>query len=169
VVMIGIIPRRCVNLPPGALGALARSIIANRVLEGSALEEFQRRFGEWLGVPHVFGTSTGRSAFQLALEALGLERGREIVFPYVYYPLTIERGRRDDLRRYLLRHGIDSKITDMSDCLALEAFGEVDNMRDKRFGPGEESILEICVYSVISERSIRRLVEVVRTWAQSNL
>jgi perosamine synthetase len=416
--MIGIIPRRCVNLPPGALGALARSIIANRVLEGSALEEFQRRFGEWLDVPHVFGTASGRSAFELALEALGLERGKEIVFPvftfpvipmvarmlgytpvfcdvepdtfncgpehiearitdktgvvvathlygqpcpiqeivrlarkrnirvledcahacgarvdgrqvgsfgdvgvfsfaegknmpcfgggaiatadeevarrarevlaeapmpekgsitrkafstwvkwlltrpsifgitayqvlrlklflgqplmdsavgdelidefarsaprvtrmaniqaaigllqldhidafnegarrnarilnealrdvpgikaprsgkgdhiYVYYPLTIERGRRDDLRRYLLRHGIDSKITDMSDCLALDAFGEVDRIGHKRFGPGEESILEVCVYPVISERSIRRLVEVVRTWAQRN-
>lgn len=412
---IGAIPRRCVNLPPGALRTLAGCIVGNRVQEGPALEEFYKRFGEWLGVPYVFGTSTGRSAFQLALEALGLERGREIVFPvftfpvipmlakmlgytpvfcdvdpdtfnsgpehiepkitdktgavvathlfgqpcpiqkiaelarkqnirvledcahacgvridgrqvgtfgdvgvfsfaegknmpcfgggviatadegiarrageiltkapipargaitgkafsiwikwlltrpfvfgitayqvlrlklllgqplmdsavgdelleefarsvprvtrmanlqaaiglvqldridafnegarhnaqiltegigdvtgvkaqrsvkgnhiYVYYPLRIERGKRDGLRRHLLRHGIDSKITDMSDCSTLEAFHHVENARDKRIGPTGDSILEVCVYPVISERSIRRLGRVIRTWA----
>ena len=413
--LIGSIPRRCVNLPPGALRTLIRCIRANRVREGPALEEFSKRFGEWLGVPYVFGASTGRSAFHLALEALGLERGREIVFPvftfpvipmvarrlgyrpvfcdvdpdtfnsgpehiepritdktgavvathlfgqpcpiqeiaelgrkrnirvledcahacgvrvdgrqvgtfgdvgvfsfaegknmpcfgggaiatgdeglarrareiltkapmlakdtitrkafsiwvkwlltrpfvfgitayqvlrlklllgqplmdsavgdelleefarsaaritrmanlqaaigllqldhidafnegarhnaqilteglgdvtgikpprsvkgdhiYVYYPLRIEGGRRDDLRRHLLRHGIDSKITDMSDCSALEAFRHADNTRDKRAAPREDSILEVCVYPVISERSIHRLARVIRAWA----
>ena len=412
----GTIPRRCVNLPPGALRTLIRCIRANRVREGPALEEFFKRFGEWLGVPYVFGASAGRAAFQLALEALGLERGREIIFPvftfpvipvvarmlgytpvfcdvdpntfnsgpehiearitdqtgavvathlfgqpcpiqeitelarkrnirvledcahacgvrvdgrqvgtfgdvgvfsfaegknmpcfgggaiatadegiarrageiltkapmpakdtitrnafsiwvkwlltrpfvfgitayqvlrlklllgqplmdsavgdelleefaksaprvtrmanlqaaigllqldhidafnegarhnaqmlteglgdvsgikapcsvkgnhiYVYYPLTIERGRRDSLRRYLLRHGIDSKISDMSDCSALGAFRDADNVRHKRNSASEGSILEICVYPVIPEKSIRRLVQVIRAWAQ---
>ena len=29
---------------------------------------------------------------------------------YVYYPLTVAPEKRDELRRYLLRHGFDSKI-----------------------------------------------------------
>jgi dTDP-4-amino-4,6-dideoxygalactose transaminase len=413
--LIGTIPRRCVNLPPGALRTLIRCIRANRVQEGPALEGFSKKFAEWLGVPYVFGASTGRSAFQLALEALGLERGKEIIFPvftfpvipmiammlgyrpvfcdvdtdtfnsepehierritdqtgavvathlfgqpcpiheivglarkrnirvledcahacgvrvdgrqvgtfgdvgvfsfaegknmpcfgggaiatadegiarraeeiltkapmpakdtitrnalsiwikwlltrpfvfgitayqvlrlklffghplmdsavgndlleefaksapdvtrmanlqaaigllqlhhidafnegarhnaqiltgglgdvtgikapcrlkgdhiYVYYPLKIERGTRDDLRRYLLRHGIDSKFTDMSDCSALEAFRHADNTQDQRAAGREDSILEVCVYPVISEKSIRRLARVIRAWA----
>ena len=85
--LVGSIPRRCVNLPPGTIRALASCIIGNTVQEGPALEEFYGKFGEWLGVPHVFGASTGRSAFQLALEALGLEKGKEIIFPVFTFPV----------------------------------------------------------------------------------
>ena len=40
-----------------------------------------------MGVPYVFGAFTGRSAFQLALEALALEKGREIIFPVFTFPV----------------------------------------------------------------------------------
>ena len=412
--LIGTIPRRSVNLPPGTLRALAQCIVGNTVQEGPAIEAFQRRFGEWLGASYVFGAFTGRSAFQLALEALALEKGREIIFPvftfpviplvakmlgykpvfceidpetfnsgpeqikasitdqtaavvathlfgqpcpirdiialarrrnirvledcahacgvrvdgqqvgtfgdigvfsfaegknmpcfgggaiatrdetiaqrartalsrapmpskktilgkacsvwakwlltrpsifgltaypalrlklllgqplmdsavgdellgefsgsaprvvrfanlqaaigllqlqqidtfnagarrnaqiltenlkeatcvkpprstgsdhiYVYYPLTVAPEKRDDLRRHLLLHGFDSKITDMSDCLTLRAFQDSDGSRDKGRDPTEASILEICVYPAIPERSIRRLAKVIREW-----
>ena len=85
--LIGTIPRRCVNLPPGTLRTLAQCIASNTVQEGAAIEEFHRRFGEWLGVPHVFGAFTGRSAFQLALESLALEKGKEIIFPVFTFPV----------------------------------------------------------------------------------
>jgi dTDP-4-amino-4,6-dideoxygalactose transaminase len=76
-----------VNLPPGAFGLLLRSIIGKTVQEGPALDEFSRRFGDWLGVPYVFGASEGRSAFRLALEALDLEKGKEIIFPVFTFPV----------------------------------------------------------------------------------
>lgn len=85
--IIGMVPRRCVNLPPGALGLLLRSIISKTVQDGPALDEFSRRFGNWLGVPYVFGASEGRSAFQLALEALDLDKGKEIIFPVFTFPI----------------------------------------------------------------------------------
>ena len=85
--IIGMVPRRCVNLPPGALGLLLRNIIGKTVQDGPALDEFSRRFGDWLGVPYVFGASEGRSAFQLALEALDLEKGKEIIFPVFTFPV----------------------------------------------------------------------------------
>ena len=415
--LIGTIPRRCVNLPPGTLQTLVQCISGNTVQEGPAIEEFQGRFGEWLGGSSVFGAFTGRSAFQLALEALALEKGREIIFPvftfpvipmvakmlgykpvfceidpetfnsgpehfkakfndqtgavvathlfgqpcpireiadlalkrnirvledcahacgvrvdgrqvgtfgdigvfsfaegknmpcfgggaiatrdeaiagrarsvlsrapmpekktvlekafsiwvkwlltrpsifgltaypvlrlklllgqplmdsavgdellgefsgssprvsrfanlqaaigllqleqiddfnagarrnarilteglkgatgvkaprsmtddhiYVYYPLTVAPEKRDDLRRHLLRHGFDSKITDMSDCSALKTFRESEEPRDKGRISTEDSILEICVYPVISERSMRRLAQVIGAWSPS--
>lgn len=411
--IIGSIPRRCVNLPPGSLRSLISCTIGGRLQEGPAIKKFYKEFGDWLGGTNVFGAASGRSAFQLALEALGLEKGKEIIFPiftfpvmpmvakmigykpvfcevdpvtfnsgpehiapkinentgavlathlfgqpcpineiaaltreqgvrlmedcahacgvrvdgrlvgtfsdvgifsfaegknmpcygggaiatadeeiarraaeilskasipgkdavlkkgidiwlkwlltrpevfgltvypalrlkllmgqplmdstvgdellesfaasnhqvvrmnnlqaeiglrqikridtfnegarqnariltenladksgigvpssadgehiYVYYPLTVEPNRRDDLRRYLLKNGFDSKITDMSDCSMLKQFHD-SSTEEGRSGPREASILEICVYPVISENSIRRLARVIQSW-----
>ena len=86
---------------------------------------------------------------------------------YVYYPLTVAPERRDALRRYLLRHGIDAKITDMSDCSLLRQFSDGRSQANPRSGPTEASILEICVYPVIPERHIRRLGRIIRSWTQA--
>ena len=86
---------------------------------------------------------------------------------YVYYPLTVEPTQRDDLRRYLLKNGFDSKITDMSDCSRLKQFYDNRDEKDQS-GPRAASILEICVYPVISENSIRRLAQVIQSWAQKS-
>jgi dTDP-4-amino-4,6-dideoxygalactose transaminase len=85
--LIGTVPRRCVNLPRGSLRTLIRCRLAQKVQEGPEVEEFYREFGQWLGAAHVFGASSGRSAFQLALEALGLEKGAEIIFPIFTFPV----------------------------------------------------------------------------------
>ena len=79
--LIGSVPRRCVNLPPGSLRTLVSSVLGKKVQQGPAIEEFYTKFAQWLGVPHVLGAASGRSAFQLALEALGLGKGAEIIFP----------------------------------------------------------------------------------------
>jgi dTDP-4-amino-4,6-dideoxygalactose transaminase len=81
------VPRRCVNLPPGSLFKLIGSVLTNSVRTGPALNIFHQEFGKWLGVAHVCGTSSGRTAFQLALEALDLEKGAEIIFPTFTFPV----------------------------------------------------------------------------------
>jgi len=85
--IIGTIPRRCVNLPPGALRTLISSALGNTAQEGPALEAFPGKFSAWLGARYVFGAASGRSAFQLALESLGLEKGKEIIFPAFTFPV----------------------------------------------------------------------------------
>lgn len=85
--IIGSVPRRCVNLPPGSLIKLLGTVFGIKVQEGPATEEFYRKFANWLGTSHVFGAASGRSAFQLALEALGLEKGAEIIFPVFTFPV----------------------------------------------------------------------------------
>jgi dTDP-4-amino-4,6-dideoxygalactose transaminase len=86
---------------------------------------------------------------------------------YVYYPLVVDGGKRDELRRYLLRHGIDSKITDMSECSELRTFARTKSPGDRPRQPMEASILEICVYPVIPEKDIHHLARVIRTWADN--
>ena len=85
--LIGSVPRRCVNLPPGSLRTLISCVIGNKVQEGPAIEEFYRKFGQWLGTAHVLGASSGRTAFQLALESLNLAQGAEIIFPVFTFPV----------------------------------------------------------------------------------
>ncbi|MGE5173733.1 MAG: aminotransferase class I/II-fold pyridoxal phosphate-dependent enzyme [Betaproteobacteria bacterium] len=85
--IIGSIPRRCVNLPPGALRTLLGCALSGTVQEGPELDKFSRKFSQWLGVPCIFGAASGRSAFQLALESLGLEKGKEIIFPAFTFPV----------------------------------------------------------------------------------
>ncbi len=84
---IGSVPRRCVNLPPGSLKTLVSLLLQDMVQQGPAVEAFSKQFARWLGVSHVFGVSSGRSAFQLALEALELEKGAEIIFPVFTFPV----------------------------------------------------------------------------------
>jgi len=84
---------------------------------------------------------------------------------YVYYPLTVDPEKRDDLRHYLLRHGIDTKTTDMADCSTLKPFLDPEKTETPRNGPREASILEICVYPVISANEMRRIARVIRAWA----
>jgi dTDP-4-amino-4,6-dideoxygalactose transaminase len=76
-----------VNLPPGSLKTLVSCVLAKKVQHDSSIEEFYQKFAAWLGASHVFGASSGRSAFQLALEALGLEKGAEIIFPVFTFPV----------------------------------------------------------------------------------
>ncbi len=85
--LIGSVPRRCVNLPPGSLMTLVGSIVGKKVQDGPAIEKFYRKFANWLDTSHVFGAASGRSAFQLALESLGLAEGSEIIFPVFTFPV----------------------------------------------------------------------------------
>jgi len=85
--VIGSVPRRCVNLPPGSLTTLIRSILGKKVQNGPDLEEFYRKFAQWLGTSHVLGAASGRTAFQLALQALGMVKGAEIIFPVFTFPV----------------------------------------------------------------------------------
>jgi dTDP-4-amino-4,6-dideoxygalactose transaminase len=84
---------------------------------------------------------------------------------YVYYPLKVEAAKRDDLRHYLLKHGFDSKISDMSDCTLLKAFKDTERLENNQNTSREASILEICVYPVIAQDKMRRLAQDIRAWA----
>jgi len=83
---------------------------------------------------------------------------------YVYYPLTVDPGKRDALRHHLLKHGIDSKNTDMANCTLLKPFqnGQPHTLRD---GLSEASLLEICVYPVIPRQRMVDIARAIHSWA----
>ena len=46
---------------------------------GAEVEGFEREFADWVGCRHAVGTSSGTSALRLALLALGLQPGDEVI------------------------------------------------------------------------------------------
>jgi hypothetical protein len=53
----------------------------------------------------------------------------------------------------------------MSDCSALETFRDSRQATDVDHQPTEASVLEICVYPIISQHQMRRIARTIRTWA----
>jgi dTDP-4-amino-4,6-dideoxygalactose transaminase len=83
----------------------------------------------------------------------------------VYYPLTTAPEKRDALRHYLLRHGVDAKITDMCDCTALAAFRNATGPTQQPASLQAASLLDLCVYPTTAAKHIRRAAWLIWTWA----
>jgi perosamine synthetase len=48
---------------------------------GPKTEEFERKFAEYIGIPHAIATNSGTAALHLALKALGIGDGDEVILP----------------------------------------------------------------------------------------
>ncbi|MEO0085151.1 MAG: DegT/DnrJ/EryC1/StrS family aminotransferase [candidate division WOR-3 bacterium] len=59
--------------------ALGRVFGSGRFVLGPELEAFEQEFARYLDVPHAVGTNSGTDAIVLALEALGIGEGDEVI------------------------------------------------------------------------------------------
>ncbi|MHC4123437.1 MAG: DegT/DnrJ/EryC1/StrS family aminotransferase [Planctomycetota bacterium] len=57
------------------------SILKGRILSGSSIDEFERRFADYIGIRHAISTYSGTLSLCLCLEALNIEEGDEIILP----------------------------------------------------------------------------------------
>src|SRR4051794_13410809 len=53
--------------------------------QGRFIEEFERRFADFCGVEHAIATNNGTTALHLALVALGVGAGDEVIVPTLTY------------------------------------------------------------------------------------
>ena len=73
------------------IGSAIRDVIENAAFVlGPAVERFETDFAEYLDVDHVVGTSNGTTALQLALLALGIGPGDEVIVPAHTFVATAE-------------------------------------------------------------------------------
>lgn len=73
------------------LGALAGVLASRRwggIHSGSQGEAFERALGEYLDVPHVAVVANGTAGLMIALRALGIQAGDEVVVPAMTYVAT---------------------------------------------------------------------------------
>ena len=70
--------------------ALARVVPTERFILGPEVEAFEEEFARYLGVRHCIGVANGTDALAIALRALGVERGDDVVVPSFTFYATAE-------------------------------------------------------------------------------
>lgn len=64
---------------PGVDDAMKRALVNGKLILGPDVEEFERKFAEFLGVKHVIGLNSGTDALLLSLVAAGVGPGDEVI------------------------------------------------------------------------------------------
>jgi len=71
---------------PRLTAKIAEVVQAGRYILGPEVEAFEREFAEYLGARHCIGVANGTDAIAIALRALGVQPGDEVVLPsYTFY------------------------------------------------------------------------------------
>src|SRR2546421_1160303 len=69
---------------------LAEVVLTERFVLGPEVEAFEREFAAYLGVRHCVGVANGTDAITIALRALGVKPGDEVVVPSFTFYATAE-------------------------------------------------------------------------------
>src|SRR5205807_5525759 len=77
-------------LREAVLERIASVVRQGRYVLGPEVEAFERELAGYLGVRHVVGVANGTDAITIAIRALGLEPGDEVVLPSFTFYATAE-------------------------------------------------------------------------------
>src|SRR6202021_2182934 len=66
---------------PEIEGAVKAAVSGAQFIGGPAVEAFENEWAAYCGVPHAVGVANGTDALPLALRALGVQPGAEVVVP----------------------------------------------------------------------------------------
>lgn len=84
-----LIPVGKVFLDEEEIAAAAEAMRSGRLAAGPRAEEFERRFAEYLGCRHAVSLNSGTAALHLALAALGVGPGDEVIVPPLTFFATV--------------------------------------------------------------------------------
>lgn len=113
---------------------------------GDELDTFERAFASWCGTEHAIGVSSGTSALELSLRALGIGPGDEVVLPANSFIATAEAVTAtgatpclvdvDESTALLTAEIVEAAITERTRCvIPVHLYG-----RSVEMGP----LLELC-------------------------
>src|SRR5947199_8499119 len=77
-------------LRPRIRERVAAVIESGRFVLGPEVEAFEAEFAEYLGVDHVIGVANGTDAITIALRAMGIGAGDEVIVPAFTFYATVE-------------------------------------------------------------------------------
>ncbi len=75
------IPHSKPSISPDDIRAVARVMESGRLVAGSETDAFEREIASYIGLPHAAAVSSGTAGLYLALRALGVGTGDEVVIP----------------------------------------------------------------------------------------
>lgn len=70
--------------------AILAVVHSAKFIKGPAVKQFEANLAAYLGIKHVIGCANGTDALQIALMALGLKPGDEVIVPAFTYVATAE-------------------------------------------------------------------------------
>lgn len=70
--------------------AIKEVLLSSRFIKGPKLQQFEANLASYLGVKQVIGCANGTDALQIAMMALGLRPGDEVIVPAFTYVATAE-------------------------------------------------------------------------------
>ena len=75
---------------PEVQARLSEVVQRGRFILGPEVKAFEREFAAYLGVPHVIGVANGTDAITIALRAMGITVGDEVVVPSFTFYASVE-------------------------------------------------------------------------------
>ncbi len=75
-------------IPEGTYEKVIDVLKSGLLVQGKYVEQFESELKEYLGIEHVVLVSSGTAALHLALIALGIEEGDEVIVPAFTFPAT---------------------------------------------------------------------------------
>jgi dTDP-4-amino-4,6-dideoxygalactose transaminase len=76
------------RLGPEAVQAVERVLSSGHLTMGPRVSEFEEAVAGYVGVPHAIAVSSGTAALQIAISALGVGAGDEVIIPDFTHPAT---------------------------------------------------------------------------------
>lgn len=84
------------------IAAIAEVVRSGWLTTGAKVREFERRFAEYIGASHAVAVNSCTAALHLALEAIGVRHGDEVIVPVHTFAATAEVVRYFDARPVLV-------------------------------------------------------------------
>ncbi len=95
-----------------------RVIAGNAFVGGEEVAAFERDYATFTGMPHCVGVANGTDAVELALRAVGVGPGAEVVLPANTFVATAEAAARAGARIVLVDMAADGYVIDVDAALA---------------------------------------------------
>jgi dTDP-4-amino-4,6-dideoxygalactose transaminase len=77
------------NVGEEEAAAVREVLLSGNYVSGAKVEEFERRFAEYIGVKYAIAVNSGTTALHTALEAMGIGKGDEVIVPPLTFFATI--------------------------------------------------------------------------------
>jgi len=71
------------------VAAIREVLLSGSYVSGDKVAEFERRFADYIGVRHAVAVNSGTAALHIALEAIGIGKGDEVIVPPLTFFATI--------------------------------------------------------------------------------
>jgi perosamine synthetase len=71
------------------VAAVREVLLSGKYVSGAKVQAFEKTFAEYVGVDHAVAVSSGTAALHIALEALGVGKGDEVIVPPLTFFATV--------------------------------------------------------------------------------